>query len=492
MPSDRRRGDSSRGRRRGSSRDGRRREGYGYREKERHRRSRSASGGRRGGNGRGRDDSRRRERGREDRGGDRGRRREEPPQHRRRDSRSRSRSQRRRKVPEKSSEYSSSSGSSSDKQDASGSGADSDQQEIIHFDWRRGMRLNNRYDLTRLMGDGTFGRVVAANDRKNGDQEVAVKIIRDVKRYLENAKIEADILETIRRKDPDKKSGCCMMYDTFVHEGKYFCLVFEPLGMSLYDFVKENGFRGFWMQDVQQFARQSLEALSFLHDRLKMTHTDLKPENILLVTREAARTTSFPRQEWQESRGPSSKQCQPSTPYRRPVSNDIKIIDFGNATYEHEHHSSIISTRQYRGPEILLSLGWNEVSDQWSIGCILMELYVGEQLFATHEELEHLALMEQILGPIPNHLLERAATNSQVSRWLAPSSNGLRLNWPKGASGKSSEHHVAVQRRLPDQVMDHHRSFTSAIQALLTLDPRLRPSAADALRHEFFKVRFED
>lgn len=516
MAQDRRRGDSSRrsrrdsrraaraggGGRSGGSRDGggRRREGYGYREKDRRRRSRSASGGRdRGGDrGRGRDDSRRRDRGGDrrdgERGGDRGRRREEPAKHRRRDSRSRSRSQRKRKAAAKSSDYSSSSGSSSDKQEdgASGSGADTDQDEIIHFDWRRGMRLNNRYDLTRLMGDGTFGRVVAASDRRNDGKEVAVKIIRDVKKYMENAKIEADILENIRKKDPDKTSGCCLMYDTFIHEAKFFCLVFEPLGVSLYDFLKDNGFRGFWMQDVQEFARQSLEALSFLHDRLKMTHTDLKPENILLVTREPPRTTNFPRQQWQESRGPSSKQCQPSVPYRRPVTSEIKIIDFGNATYDSEHHSSIINTRQYRGPEILLSLGWNEVSDQWSIGCILMELYAGEQLFATHEELEHLALMEQILGSIPAHMLEKASASSQTSKWLAQTSQGLRLNWPKGAAGKSSEQHVSDQRRLPEQVMDQHRSFTSFITALLTLDPRLRPSAAESLRHAFFRDRFDD
>ena len=36
---------------------------------------------------------------------------------------------------------------------------------------------------------------------------------------------------------------------------------------------------------------------------------------------------------------------------------------------------------QYRSPEVILSLGWNEKSDVWSMGCILMELYVGELLF---------------------------------------------------------------------------------------------------------------
>jgi dual-specificity kinase len=32
----------------------------------------------------------------------------------------------------------------------------------------------------------------------------------------------------------------------------------------------------------------------------------------------------------------------------------------------------------------------------------------GEALFQTHENLEHLAMMERVLGPIPQHLVLRA------------------------------------------------------------------------------------
>jgi len=34
--------------------------------------------------------------------------------------------------------------------------------------------------------------------------------------------------------------------------------------------------------------------------------------------------------------------------------DEIKIIDFGGATYEHEKHTDIINTRQYRAPEVIL------------------------------------------------------------------------------------------------------------------------------------------
>ena len=39
-----------------------------------------------------------------------------------------------------------------------------------------------------------------------------------------------------------------------------------------------------------------------------------------------------------------------------PESFKIKIIDFGGATFDNEHKSTIINTRQYRGPEVSFKL----------------------------------------------------------------------------------------------------------------------------------------
>lgn len=35
-------------------------------------------------------------------------------------------------------------------------------------------------------------------------------------------------------------------------------------------------------------------------------------------------------------------------------STEIRLIDFGSATFEEEYHSSVVSTRHYRAPEIIL------------------------------------------------------------------------------------------------------------------------------------------
>ncbi|CAE8716736.1 unnamed protein product [Polarella glacialis] len=363
--------------------------------------------------------------------------------------------------------------------------------------------MGSRYQIEELLGDGTFGRVVLAMDAKE-NRQVAIKIIRDVKRYMENAKIEAAILKDIRKADASGSSRCSLMYDTFTHDSKFFCLVLEPLGMSLYDFIKKNHFRGFWVQDIQVFAKQSLKALKFLHKELKMTHTDLKPENILLQTMVPARPSRFPREKaWQEAQPQKSSRSKAVPTYLRPVSADIKLIDFGNATYEHEHHSSIINTRQYRGPEVVLELGWNERSDIWSIACIIMELYTGELLFGTHENLEHLAMMERIVGKLPQNLLDGAGDEAKA-KYLAQAPAGKsygdgwqeskvwRLNWPDGASSPTSETHVACQDRLADMTPREHWLLSDFVASLLVHDPKKRPSASEALRHKFLSEQIEE
>jgi dual-specificity kinase len=371
---------------------------------------------------------------------------------------------------------------------------DSNKDEIVHFSWQKGTLLDSRYRVLRLLGDGTFGRVLLAEDLNDRDRrEVAVKVIRDVKRYAENAKIESDILKDIRRVDPNGGSTrSAIMLDNFSHN-KHYCMVFQPCGASLYDFLKGNNYRGFWMQDIQSFATQSLEALSFLHSRLRLTHTDLKPENILLEAMGSPRPTEFPREAaWQKANRRSSSRNRGSSEYLRPVSSRIRLIDFGNATYKDEHHSSIINTRQYRGPEVILSLGWNELSDVWSMGCILMELYTGELLFGTHENLEHMALMENTLDmALPPYMLE-SAPRSVREKYVAGSSGQRRLAWPDNASSSSSERHVRAQKTLFHLVEENHGSFASLVQHLLTMDPKKRPSCKEALRHRFFDKRFSD
>lgn len=97
------------------------------------------------------------------------------------------------------------------------------------------------------------------------------------------------------------------------------------------------------------------------------------------------------------------------------LDTEIRLIDFGSATFQDEYHSSVVSTRHYRAPEIILGLGWSFPCDIWSIGCILVEFFTGDALFQTHDNLEHLAMMEAVIDArIDTHLVQ--AVNKMASR----------------------------------------------------------------------------
>lgn len=352
--------------------------------------------------------------------------------------------------------------------------------EDDHFAWHKGMVLDSRYEVLEELGRGTFGRVLLSQDRRESRQ-VALKVVRDTRHYVESARIEASILADVAQADLMGTSRCAVLYDSFLHDA-HFCLVFEPLGASLYAIMKENGLRGFWVSDIQSMVKQCLVCLCFLH-QLNVTHADLKPENVLIQTRRSPRCCVFPREEhWQRTRRSSRVR---DVQYLRPASTEVKVIDFGNAMYERS--SCVINTRQYRAPEVILEAGWDERSDIWSLGCVLMELYTGEQLFGTHENLEHLALMERVLGALPFEILARGKLSVQ-RKYL--SQDARRLRWPEGASATSCER-VRCHRTLAELVCNEHGSLLSLARSLLTLDPTRRPSAVESLKHRFFSETFE-
>lgn len=113
---------------------------------------------------------------------------------------------------------------------------------------------------------------------------------------------------------------------------------------------------------------------------------------------------------------PSTTINRQATQRRVLLNTEIRLIDFGSATFEDEYHSSVVSTRHYRAPEIILGLGWSYPCDIWSIGCILVEFFTGDALFQTHDNLEHLAMMKPVVGgkDIDRHLVQ--AVNKMSTR----------------------------------------------------------------------------
>ncbi|KAH9720507.1 serine/threonine-protein kinase AFC2 [Citrus sinensis] len=338
-----------------------------------------------------------------------------------------------------------------------------------HYMFALGENLTSRYKIHSKMGEGTFGQVLECWDRERKEM-VAIKIVRGIKKYREAAMIEIEVLQQLAKHD--KGGNRCVQIRNWFDYRNHICIVFEKLGSSLYDFLRKNNYRSFPIDLVREIARQLLE---FMHD-LCMIHTDLKPENVLLVSSEYIKVPDYK----------SSLHTPKDSSYfkRMPKSSAIKVIDFGSTTYERPDQNYIVSTRHYRAPEVILGLGWTYPCDIWSVGCILVELCTGEALFQTHENLEHLAMMERVLGPLPQHMLKR------VDRHAEKYVRRGRLDWPEGAASRESIKSVMKLPRLQNLIMQHvdHSAgdLTHLLQGLLRYDPTDRLTAREALRHPFF------
>lgn len=278
--------------------------------------------------------------------------------------------------------------------------------------------------VTKLLGQGTFGKVVQARDKKR-NKLVAIKIIRSVQKYRDASRIELRVLSTLKANDQENRNRCIHLRDCFDYRG-HICIVMDLLGQSVFDFLKLNSFVPFPNSQIQSFARQLFTSVAckftlpsffyltnycaVLHD-LNLIHTDLKPENILLCDN-AYQAFTYSR------RIPSSSTSVNRQAAQRKVllDTEIRLIDFGSATFQDEYHSSVVSTRHYRAPEIILGLGWSYPCDIWSIGCILVEFFTGDALFQTHDNLEHLAMMESVCGgKMDSHLIQQVNAMSKRS-----------------------------------------------------------------------------
>ncbi|KAM3226221.1 hypothetical protein ACQJBY_058729 [Aegilops geniculata] len=342
-----------------------------------------------------------------------------------------------------------------------------------HYVFTLGENLTPRYRILSKMGEGTFGQVLECWDLEN-QESVAIKIVRSLQKYREAAMIEIDVLQRLGKHD-FTGSRCVQIRNWFDYRN-HICIVFEKLGPSLYDFLRKNSYRSFPIDLVREFARQILESVTFMHD-LRLIHTDLKPENILLVSPDTIRVHDY--------KIPIRPPKDGSVFKNLPKSSAIKLIDFGSTTFDHQDHNYVVSTRHYRAPEVILGLGWNYPCDLWSVGCILVELCSGEALFQTHENLEHLAMMEKVLGPLPKHMIARA--DRRAEKYFR---RGLRLDWPEGAASRESMKAVWKLPRLQNLVMQHvdHSAgdLIDLLQGLLRYDPDERLKARQALQHPFF------
>jgi dual specificity tyrosine-phosphorylation-regulated kinase 2/3/4 len=303
-----------------------------------------------------------------------------------------------------------------------------------------GDHLAYRYEIVDILGKGSFGQVVRCIDHKTGTL-VAVKIIRNKKRFHQQALVEVNILKKLREWDPKNKHSMVNFTQSFYFRG-HLCISTELLDMNLYEFIKSNSFRGFSLKLIRRFTKQMLSSLTILKQH-KVIHCDLKPENILL---------------------------------RHPLHSEIKVIDFGSSCFENEKVYTYIQSRFYRSPEVILGMTYGLPIDMWSLGCILAELYTGVPIFPGENEQEQLACIMEVFGPPEKHLIEKSTRkklffDSMGKPRLTVSTKGRR----RRPSSKT----------LQQAIKCDDEAFLDFLARCLRWDPDRRLKPEEAIRHEF-------
>ena len=167
------------------------------------------------------------------------------------------------------------------------------------------------------------------------------------------------------------------------------------------------------------------------------------------------------------------------------LSIQVKICDIGNACWFNYHFSTIIQTRQYRSPEVILGINYNETSDIWSLACIIYELITGDFLFNPEsgpnfcKNDSHLAKFIEICGKMPRNFIERGE------------------NWRKyfDRNGKLKRIGEIPHINLKNILVQKHKLKENEAQALwdflkpmLEYFPEKRISARELLRHPWLKM----
>ncbi|ORX83332.1 kinase-like protein [Anaeromyces robustus] len=314
--------------------------------------------------------------------------------------------------------------------------------------------INYRYEIISLLGKGSFGKVLKCYDHKEKNY-VAVKIIKNKKRFEKQGMVEVKVLDAIRSEDPENtmNSYNIKFIESFYFRG-HLCIVNELLGINLYEWIKNGGFRGITISMIRHITKEVLTSLEVLENK-KIVHCDLKPENILL-------------------RDPM--QIKPSLSSSDLDKIGIKVIDFGSSCYEHERIYTYVQSRFYRSPEVILGIPYNMSIDMWSLGCILAELYTGYPIFPGENEEEQLACIMEVMGAPAPYIVEKG---SRKNNFFEANNTPKIFANSKGKKRRPGSLSLATVLRCRDN------TFLDFITQCLQWDPKKRLTASQGLKHEF-------
>uniref|UniRef100_A0A8C0KKR9 non-specific serine/threonine protein kinase n=1 Tax=Canis lupus dingo TaxID=286419 RepID=A0A8C0KKR9_CANLU len=218
-----------------------------------------------------------------------------------------------------------------------------------------------------------------------------------------------------------------------IRENDHLYFIFEYMKENLYQLMKDRN-KLFPESVIRNIMYQILQGLAFIHKH-GFFHRDMKPENLLCM-------------------GPEL----------------VKIADFGLARELRSQppYTDYVSTRWYRAPEVLLrSSVYSSPIDVWAVGSIMAELYTLRPLFPGTSEVDEIFKICQVLG------------------------TPKKSDWPEGyqlASSMNFRFPQCVPINLKTLIPNASNEAIQLMTEMLNWDPKKRPTASQALKHQYFQV----
>lgn len=381
-----------------------------------------------------------------------------------------------------------------------------------------------RYEILQVIGRGSFGQVVKARDHKT-NQDVALKIIRNKKRFHQQALIEVKILEHLNRCCEQASSNSSPTTQTTEsaannNSGKQTqaaapqaqqqtsagstasssssnsspsssnyslsssasSLMSSPHNQSQASEAsnqekQQNGGSQFTIRMIDNFYFRNHLCITF--ELLNMNLYELIKRNsyqgfsLNLIRKFAYSLVQCLRMLAREKIIHCDLKPE-NILLRDRTSSSIKVIDFGSSCFTNQRIYTYIQSRFYRSPEVILGLPYGTPIDMWSLACVLAELFTGEPLFAGENESDQLGCIMEVCSLPPASVLEAATRR----RLFFDSKNN-----PRNLVNSKNKRRRVGSRPLSVILNCDESDFIDFLERCLEWDPRLRMTPDEAIRH---------
>ncbi|CAF1107507.1 unnamed protein product [Rotaria sp. Silwood1] len=297
----------------------------------------------------------------------------------------------------------------------------------------------SQYERIEKIGQGTYGEIFKARCQKT-NEFVAIKLIlmnQEEEGFPITALREIKILQGLRHNNIVRLIEMCRSAVGNSLRSKFY-FVFEFCDHDLAGILR-NVHLKFTLGHIKSIMQQLLNALYFIHTN-DIIHRDIKPANILITCNGVLKLADFGL----------SKLITPPKPNQQ------------------NRHTYRVVTMWYRPPELLLGeRDYGPAIDMWGVGCIFAEMWVRYPIMQGKTEQHQLQLISSLCGSIEPNVWPGVDS--------LPLYNNIKL--------PDSEHRKVYDRMKP---YIQEPLALNLIDRLLTLDPKQRIDANNALDSDFF------